>query len=55
VQVFIEDGGPLGDGNATDAPLPPELFDPLADVCELPRGPYNPVDAGNYVVHDGDG
>ena len=58
VQVFIEDNGPASsatpDGNATDAPLPPAVFDPQADVCELPRGPFNPVDAGNYVVHDAD-
>jgi hypothetical protein len=58
VQVFIEDNGPPSDGvpdaNATDAPLPPELFDPQADQCELPRGPFNPVDAGDYVVRDGD-
>ena len=58
VQVFVEDNGEPGggtpDANATDAPLPPELFDPLAGVCELPRGPYNPVDSGNYVVVDGD-
>ena len=58
VQVFVEDNGPPGagtpDGNATDAPLPPEIFDPTADQCELPRGPYNPVDSGNYVVRDGD-
>jgi hypothetical protein len=57
VQVFIEDNGePSGgtpDANATDAPLPPEVFEPTAGVCELPRGPYNPVDDGNYVVHDG--
>jgi hypothetical protein len=54
VQVFVEDNGSgaVPDGNATDAPLPPELFDPFADQCELPRGPYNPVDSGNYVVHD---
>ena len=56
VQVFVEDNGSgaIPDGNATDAPLPPELFDPLAGVCEPPRGPYNPVDSGNYVVHDGE-
>jgi hypothetical protein len=54
VQVFVEDNGSgaTPDGNATDLPLPPELFDPFAGVCELPRGPYNPVDSGNYVVHD---
>ena len=56
VQVFVEDNGAPGhgtpDGNATDAPLPPELFDPQADRCELPRGPFNPVDSGNYVVRD---
>ena len=58
VQVFVEDNGEPGrgatDGNATDAPLPPEVFEPQAGLCELPRGPYNPVDAGNYVVRDGD-
>ena len=56
VQVFVEDNGsgPFPDGNATDTPLPPQLFEPTADQCELPRGPYNPVDSGNYVVHDGD-
>ncbi len=56
VQVFIEDNGPPGhgvpDANATDLPMPPALFDPQADVCELPRGPFNPVDDGNYVVRD---
>ena len=57
VQVFVEDNGSgaIPDGNASDLPLPPDLFDPLAGQCELPRGPYNPVDSGNYVVHDGDG
>ena len=56
VQVFVEDNGSgaTPDGNATDAPLPPEAFEPTADQCELPRGPYNPVDSGNYVVHDAD-
>ncbi len=56
VQVFVEDNGSgeVPDGNATDLPLPPEAFDPTADRCELPRGPYNPVDSGNYVVHDAD-
>lgn len=58
VQVFVEDNGPPSSGtpdaNATDAPLPPQLFEPQADRCELPRGPYNPVDAGGYVVHDDD-
>jgi hypothetical protein len=56
VQVFIEDNGPPGhgvpDANATDLPMPAQLFDPQADVCELPRGPFNPVDDGNYVVRD---
>ena len=57
VQVFVEDNGSgaTPDGNATDLPLPPAAFDPQADQCELPRGPYNPVDSGNYVVHDADG
>jgi hypothetical protein len=58
VQVFVEDNGEPGDGtpdaNATDAPLPPELFEPKAGVCEPPREPLNPVDSGNYVVVDGD-
>jgi hypothetical protein len=58
VQVFVEDNGdPSGgipDANSTDAPLPPELFEPQANQCELPRGPFNPIDAGNYVVHDAD-
>jgi hypothetical protein len=56
VQVFVEDSGDksVPDSNATDAPLPPELFDPQAGQCELPRGPYNPVDSGDYVVRDGD-
>jgi hypothetical protein len=57
VQVFIEDNGEPGQGvpdaNATDLPLPPALFDPQADICEPPRGPYNPVDSGNYVVQQG--
>ncbi len=54
VQVFVEDNGSgaTPDGNATDLPLPAEVFDASADLCELPRGPYNPVDSGNYVVHD---
>lgn len=57
VQVFVEDNGSgaIPDGNATDLPLPPAAFEPTADLCELPRGPYNPVDSGNYVVHDADG
>lgn len=56
VQVFVEDSGDASvpDANATDAPLPPELFEPQAGQCELPRGPYNPVDSGDYVVRDGD-
>ena len=56
VQVFVEDNGSgaIPDANATDFPLPALAFDPFADQCELPRGPYNPVDSGNYVVHDGD-
>ena len=56
VQVFVEDSGDdsVPDSNATDAPLPPQLFDPQADQCELPRGPFNPVDSGDYVVRDGD-
>jgi len=56
VQVFVEDSGDpsVPDANATDAPLPPELFDPQADQCELPRGPFNPVDSGDYAVRDGD-
>ena len=56
VQVFVEDNGsgPTPDGNATDLPLPADVFDATADQCELPRGPYNPVDSGNYVVHDAD-
>ena len=56
VQVFVEDNGSgaTPDGNATDLPMPPEAFEPAADQCELPRGPYNPVDSGNYVVHDAD-
>lgn len=59
VQVFVEDngepGGGVPDANATDAPLPPEVFDPQAGACELPRGPFNPVDSGNYVVRGGAG
>jgi hypothetical protein len=58
VQVFVEDNGEPGngtpDGNATDGPIPPGLFDATADLCEAPRGPFNPVDSGNYVVHDAD-
>lgn len=56
-QVFVEDNGPPGggvpDANSTDLPMEPELFEPLAGVCEDPNTrPYNPVDSGNYVVHD---
>ena len=56
VQVFVMDGGSgvLPDGNGTDLPLPAEDFEPFADQCERPRGPYNPIDSGNYVVHDAD-
>jgi hypothetical protein len=62
VQVFIEDNGnprngqPV-DANGTGPPLPPDLFEqsnPAA--CDDPNvagQPYNPIDSGNYVVHDG--
>ena len=56
VQVFVEDNGRTGnaDGSAADLPQPAEAFEPLADQCELPRGPFNPIDSGNFVVHDVD-
>jgi hypothetical protein len=58
IEVFVEDNGPPRDGqpvdaNATLLPEPPELSDPRA--CDDPNvagQPYNPVDQGDYVVHD---
>jgi hypothetical protein len=61
VEVYIEDNGdpqngqPV-DGNGTGPPMPPELFKPTAHICSDPNvagQPYNPIDSGNYVVHDG--
>ncbi len=58
VEVFIEDNGepengePV-DGNSTSLPLPAEVNDP--ETCDDPNvagQPYNPVDSGNYTVHD---
>ena len=57
VQVFVEDNGPPGggtpDGNATDFPQPAGVFETNVKQCDDPNTrPYNPVDSGNYVVHD---
>ena len=57
-EVFVEDDGPPKggqpvDANATLLPEPPELSD--ARACDDPNvagQPYNPVDQGDYVVHD---
>ena len=57
-EVFVEDNGPPRggqpvDANATLLPEPPELSD--ARACDDPNvagQPYNPVDQGDYVVHD---
>jgi hypothetical protein len=59
VQVFIEDNGqPKGgepvDRNAFDPPLPAGTFEP--DQCGDPnRTDYDPIDSGNYTVHDSPG
>ena len=55
VQVFVEDNGPLGqpDANSTDFPQPTGVFETNARLCDDPNTRlYNPVDSGNYVVHD---
>jgi hypothetical protein len=59
IEVFVEDNGPPRggepvDGNATLLPEPPERSDP--EECDDPNvagQPYNPVDQGDYQVHDG--
>ena len=57
VQVFVEDNRAPDqpDGNSTDFPEPPGVFDALGrdQQCDDPNTrPYNPVDSGNYVVHE---
>jgi hypothetical protein len=61
VEVFIEDNGPPEDrhpvdGNGTGPPLTPEAFeasDPKAcDDPNIAGQPYNPVDSGDYRLHD---
>jgi hypothetical protein len=61
VQVFIEDNGdPVGgqavDRNAFDPPQPAGVFDLGATQCDdpTPRPDYDPVDSGDYTVHDAD-
>jgi len=60
IQVFIEDNGePRGgqsvDRNTFDPPQPAGVFDTNANQCDDPtlRADYDPVDSGNYTVHDG--
>lgn len=58
IEVFVEDNGHSVNGEPVDAngalfPVPPELSDP--SDCHDPNlagQPYNPVDQGDYVVHD---
>jgi hypothetical protein len=63
VEVYIEDNGdprngqPV-DGNGTGVPLGAEEFEASdPEECSNPNlppaVPYNPIDSGNYVVHDG--
>lgn len=58
VQVFVEDNGPPNRGtpdrNTFDPPQPAGVFDTNARICDDPRArqDYDPVDSGNYVVHD---
>lgn len=59
VQVFIEDNGNPRNGqavdrNAFDPPQPAGVFDLTAAQCGDPtlRADYDPVDSGNYTVHD---
>jgi hypothetical protein len=62
VEVYIEDNGrPVNgdpvDANGTGAPLPPGAFEAANPrACSDPNvagQPYNPVDQGDYTVHDG--
>ncbi len=58
VQVFVEDNGPPSrpqpDRNTFDPPQMAGVFDTNAMVCSdpRPRQDYDPVDSGNYTVHD---
>jgi hypothetical protein len=59
VQVFVEDngqpsGGQAVDRNTFDPPQPAGAFDLNAAQCDDPtlRAGYDPVDSGNYTVHD---
>jgi hypothetical protein len=58
VQIFIEDNGkPEGgdpvDANTFDPPQPAGVFDATAELCDDPRPrAYDPVDSGDYEVHD---
>ena len=60
VEVYIEDNGnpPNGqpvDGNGTGPPQPEPVFEAQAGQCSDPNiagEPYNPLDAGNYTLHD---
>jgi hypothetical protein len=58
VQVFIEDNGEPGqdppDANTFDPPQIEEEFETNAMACDdpRPRQDYDPVDSGNYTVHD---
>jgi hypothetical protein len=58
VQVFVEDNGPPNQGqpdaNTFDAPQLAGAFDTNATDCSDPqqRQDYDPVESGNYTVHD---
>lgn len=58
VQVFVEDNGPpndeIPDRNTFDPPQPAGVFDTNATACDDPRlrQDYDPVESGNYTVHD---
>jgi hypothetical protein len=55
VQVFIEDNRATGqpDRNTFDPPQPAGVFETNAHICSDPnRTDYDPIDSGNYVVHD---
>ncbi|MGH2956031.1 MAG: hypothetical protein ACRDL6_03455 [Solirubrobacterales bacterium] len=59
VQVFVEDngdpsGGQAVDRNTFDPPQPAGVFDLNATQCDDPtaRPDYDPVDSGDYTVHD---
>jgi hypothetical protein len=61
IQIFVEDNGPPKGGTpldamAFDAPEPPGLFDLHATLCDDPESRvYDPIDAGDIVVHDAAG